>query len=104
MLRTWAVWVRIPRWPLLKVIEMEELYFCMHLTENEHYFMEDDLHRQCQILGLEMKYYRKLKEGHVPMYREIKIVGPKESVNRLKKYIRDEKYDEQIERNPHKIG
>jgi hypothetical protein len=65
---------------------MEELYFCLHLTENEHYLAE--FKEQCDFLGLEVKYYRKLKDGHVPMFREVKIVGDKLKINLFKKYMR----------------
>lgn len=80
---------------------MEELYFCLHLTENEHYIVADDLRNECDRLGLEMKYYRKLKDGHVPMHRETKIVGDRLKINLLKKYMHENFIDEQAVRNPY---
>ena len=31
---------------------MDEIYFCMHLTENEHYIVEDVFSKECEKLGL----------------------------------------------------
>lgn len=93
---------------------IEELYFCLHLTENEHYLVEDELRGKAQEYGAEMMYYRVLKEGHVPMYREVKFRGDKPAINRLKKYIKSWDYCmmngrhvsfsliNHVERNPHK--
>lgn len=52
-----------------------QLYFRMSLTENEHYIVEDMFQRKCNELGLKLQYYRKLKNGHVPGIREIKVTG-----------------------------
>lgn len=82
---------------------IEELYSCIHLTENEHYIVEDDFQKKCDELGLALVYYRKLKEGHVPMYREFKVKGERLSLNQFKKFLKDGFYTEQMERNPHKL-
>lgn len=82
---------------------MEELYFCLHLTGDEHDIVNYNLAQKCHELGLELKYYRKLKEGHRPMYREVKVVGEKLKINLLKKYMRESFLDEQVERNPWKV-
>lgn len=52
-----------------------EFYFTIYLTENEHYFVEDELRQYCDKHGLEMVYYRSFKTGHVPCQRECKIRG-----------------------------
>jgi hypothetical protein len=75
----------------------------MHLTENEHYIAEWDFQEKCEVLGLTIVYYRKLKEGHVPMYREIKVKGERLAINQFKKFLKEKFYTEQIERNPHKV-
>ena len=36
---------------------MEELYFCLHLTENEYYIAEDEFRKKAWELGVEMMYY-----------------------------------------------
>jgi len=80
---------------------MDELYFCLHLTENEHDIVEHNIKEESEKLGLELKYYRRLKDGHVPMYREVKVVGPKLSINQFKAWMKTEYIDLQVERNPH---
>lgn len=51
-------------------------YFQLTLTENEHYIVEDMLREFCATQpGMSVKYYRKLKLGHAPTYREVKIIG-----------------------------
>lgn len=79
-----------------------EMYFCLVLTEGEHWFAERDIRNECERLGgLEIKYYRQLKEGHVPLYREVKIVG--EKPERLKKYLGDNHFTDNMEPNPHRL-
>jgi hypothetical protein len=53
----------------------KEHYFRLKLTENEHFIIEDSLREICEQGGLELLYYRKLKNGHVPLIREVKIKG-----------------------------
>lgn len=53
----------------------QEIYFCLKLTEAEHYIVAEALKSQCERLGIKLLYYRKLKDGHVPMIREAKVVG-----------------------------
>jgi hypothetical protein len=93
----------VPRKPTIGKEIMEELYFCLHLTENEHYIASWDFQKKCEELGLTFIYYRKLKEGHVPMYREVKVKGDRLLINQFKRFMKDKFYDEQVERNPHKL-
>ncbi len=79
---------------------MEELYFCLYLTENEHYIVEDDITDKCREYNCKLIYYRPLKEGHVPCYREVKITGNKPDFNKIKEYIKTL----DPEPNPHKIS
>lgn len=88
----------------------EELYFCLRLTENEHSIVEGMIEDICFSNILQLKYYRKLKEGHVPLIREVKIVGPREGINRFKDWARNEyesNYNNPIFqyliKNPHKM-
>jgi hypothetical protein len=79
----------------------DEYYFCLRLTENEHGIVEYELREKCDELGLEMIYYRKLKEGHVPMLRETKIVGNRTSLFKLGQHMENERLNNHLEKNPH---
>lgn len=83
-------------------IERGELYFCLHLTENEHYIVEDEIRGFCDNLNLTMHYYRKLKDGHIPMYRECKITGDTQNLWKLMGKLQEDLIDENMEPNPHK--
>lgn len=58
-------------------------YFTTYLTENEHYIVADMIETECKKRGFEFVYYRKFKEGHVPMYRECKINAHKSDVVKM---------------------
>lgn len=75
----------------------QEMYFCLKLTENEHYIVEDMIKTECERLGLKLLYYRQLKEGHWPMYREVKIVG---DVGLFKPFL--ETIEDNVEINPYR--
>ena len=55
---------------------MTELFFTPHLTENEHWIFDQEyIDKYCEKhSGTSKKYYRKFKTGHVPMFRECKMV------------------------------
>jgi len=78
----------------------DELYFCLHLTENEHGVVMGELEDLCKNHDLDLLYYRELKEGHIPMYREIKLKG---NIGYVRGYIKKSKLEEHIEHNPHRI-
>ena len=59
----------------IDIFMMDEIYFTTYLTETEHDIVHLLLKEQCDKRNLELIYYRKFKEGHVPMYRECKIKG-----------------------------
>ena len=80
----------------------EELYFCLELTESEHYIVEDNIRKTWPLL--EMVYYRQLKEGHVPMIREIKLRGQKAEIQRFKRWAKLEKLTENVVKNPYSIA
>jgi hypothetical protein len=82
-----------------------ELYFCLHLTENEHHLASWDIQDKCKELGLEFNYYRKLKDGHVPMYREVKVCGTRTQIGKFKNWMASDGVwlDKHVERNPHKV-
>ena len=71
------------------VIKYKEIYFCLYLTENEHYIAEDKINRACDSFGAKLLYYRKIKSGHVPMWREAKIVGNQTVVNRSINHLKN---------------
>jgi hypothetical protein len=47
------------------------------------------LAEKCRALGVDLVYYRKLKNGHIAGIREVKVVG--EKLYRFQKYLEDEK-------------
>jgi hypothetical protein len=71
----------------------KEIYLCIHGSENEHYSIETKLREL-----FEVKYYRQLKDGHVPLLREVKIVAEKWEVE---KFVKDEQLT--VYPNPYKI-
>lgn len=75
-----------------------EVYFCLTATESEHSWLHYELDWFCTEHGLDLKYYRKLKDGHVPMYREIKVTGP---IYKLKEWAKENKLTPVA--NPHKV-
>lgn len=80
-----------------------EFYCCLNLTETEHYIIEEELSRLCKENCLTLHYYRKLKDGHVPMYREFKISGFGMNMSKLDEYIERNNLKEHMETNPHRI-
>lgn len=77
-----------------------ELYFCLNLTENEHGVIEGMLLDLCSD-KLKMNYYRELKDGHIPMYREVKFVG---DIGIVRKFIKNNKLEDCIKKNPHRVN
>jgi hypothetical protein len=63
-----------------------ELYFTTSATESEHGFIEEMIREFCINNNIEVKYYRKFKNGHVPMERECKVTG---NITAFKKFCRD---------------
>ena len=51
-----------------------DFYIKLFLTESEHGIIEKKIRDKCKELGWEVSYYRKLKTGHIPCYRECKIL------------------------------
>jgi hypothetical protein len=52
-----------------------DFYFTTHATESEHSFIADLLVHECHKFRVSLAYYRKFKNGHVPMFREGKIMA-----------------------------
>jgi len=65
-----------------------EFYFTLNLTENEHYIVEDMIRDFCSKNSIKVIYYRKFKNGHIPMYRECKIQG---DIPKFIKYLQSER-------------
>ena len=78
----------------------DELYFCLYFTESEHDFIMEELEDLCKNHNLELLYYRKLKDGHLPMYREVKIKG---DIGYVKGYISENKLEENLRPNPYRL-
>lgn len=58
-------------------MKTEEIYCILQLTENEHYVVEDMLRKKCLELNIHVAYYRNMKNGHIPLLREFKVIGDK---------------------------
>lgn len=80
-----------------------EIYFCLHLTSTEHNIVQHDLTQECSKLGCKLHYYRQLKDGHIPMYREVKISGEPPQVRQVHAYL-SKNLRTSLERNPHRNG
>jgi len=66
---------------------LEELYFTLRATADEHDIVEYDYVRPfCRRAGLELVYYRKFKTGHIPTHREIKIRGSRRGLAIFKRW------------------
>ncbi len=66
----------------------DELYFTLCLTENEHYIVEDMIRDFALKNNINVIYYRKFKNGHVPTHRECKIKG---NIGKFKNFLRKER-------------
>jgi hypothetical protein len=64
-------------------------YFVLKLTENEHDAVSYIINEFCEKNFMDMKYYRKLKIGHRPMIREVKVMGNRRRVADFKKFLVD---------------
>jgi acylphosphatase len=88
---------------------METFYFCLKLTENEHDVVEGDIIKFAQTCDdLKLVYYRKLKDGHVAMIREVKLQGSKSSIKHFKRWVQNEPKPSQalvnhVVSNPYKV-
>ena len=78
----------------------DTFYFCLELTENEHYIVGDMIDVFCLENGYVFHYYRKLSDGHVPMLRECKVEG--KNINRFKAWMIEEKLQSHWVPNPHR--
>lgn len=56
-------------------MKQQEIYFTPYGNESDHSAIESILRKKCAELGCSMSYYRKFKNGHVPLWRECKIKG-----------------------------
>ena len=56
-------------------MKANDFYFCLYLTESEHSFVQQEISEYCTENNLNLMYYRKLKDGHIPMYREVKVTS-----------------------------
>lgn len=67
---------------------VEEFFFTTYLTENEHDAIKNMISNWCAVNESHMLYYRKFKNGHVPMWRECKISG---KVGEFINWLKEEK-------------
>lgn len=67
---------------------LEEFYFRLHLTENEHWCVEGDIQEwMSKFSGITLMYYRTMKNGHIPMLREAKVIGTRGKVAEFKRWL-----------------
>jgi hypothetical protein len=52
-----------------------EYYFQVEGSSSDLAAIRWEIESFCEQNGLEVVYYRKLKHGHVPTYRECKVIG-----------------------------
>jgi hypothetical protein len=69
---------------------MFEMYARSYCTENEHYLLQDELIKYCSENEIKLIYYRKLKNGHRPCWREWKVAGQRGAVLKLAEVFKDE--------------
>lgn len=83
---------------------MHEIFFTPYATENEHYFIQEIVENACKEFGLKMLYYRTFKNGHVPGYRETKVIGESlVNCNKFVKKMEDEAiWDKEKDRLPNR--
>jgi hypothetical protein len=87
----------------------DTFYFCMYLTENEHWCMQSTIEKFLETCAnAKLVYYRQLKDGHVPMHREVKIEGSQSSVEHFKRWFASTPspqtaYSLDSVPNPHKV-
>ena len=63
----------------------KQLYFRLELTENEHYIAQAAIEKLIETYqnsgwNISLVYYRKIKTGHIPMIREVKIEADNDRV------------------------
>lgn len=58
----------------------DTFYFLTEATESEHSFLEEIFKQGLEKRGYELIYYRKMKNGHIPMQREAKTNAPRWAV------------------------
>lgn len=89
---------------------MKTFYFCLYLTESEHWCMESTIDKflkeECPNTAI--VYYRQLKEGHIPMHREVKLIGPESAIQCFKRWFSstpkpDRSYALDVVKNPHRV-
>lgn len=68
----------------------KEFYFTPYLTESEHYIVSDEIETYCKKNDLTVAYYRQFKSGHVPLYRECKVIGAQVELNKFKYWLEND--------------
>lgn len=69
--------------------KIEELYARTYLTESEHDFVEDEIRQYCQENEIKFIYYRKIKTGHIPCFREFKVSGTRGQIMKFVEYLNE---------------
>lgn len=55
----------------------DTFYFLTNYTECEHRFVEEIFERELKLRDYKLLYYRKMKNGHIPLQREAKTNAPR---------------------------
>lgn len=67
-----------------------EMYARSYCTENEHFLLEYEIRKYCKSNDIIIHYYRKIKTGHQPCWREWKVSGDRGKVLKLAEEFKDE--------------
>lgn len=78
-----------------------DIYFCIKANEAEHKYIEDELRQRCAIHLCKVDFYRPLKDGHINLYKEVRITGPREEIEHVRNFLQGG-MNIRFERNPHK--
>lgn len=81
---------------------MDDLYFCIKLNEVDHTNCEKELKEECERLGAKFHFWRKLVDGHVPLFREVKVTGTQHQVQEVNKFLVQKRWHNYLMRNPWK--
>lgn len=84
---------------------METFYFCINLTSGEHEIVEHDIEKFIATCDNgKLVYYRQLKDGHIPMFREAKIEATQSVIDHFKRWCFADKFSigHNFVQNPHK--
>lgn len=75
---------------------MSEFTFCLQMPEENHYVIENTLYNKCRDYKCRLEAYQRITDT----IREVKIRGPHQSIESVKKYMVSEKITDHIVKKP----